>query len=84
MEEEIREILRDAAKKEVLEIEFGLLTIPESRCRQAMTAAFTQILDKMIESRVVLFDKDADTNAAKPMAARRRRGVAVPATCAIP
>jgi len=33
----------------VLEIEFGLLTIPESRLREALTAAFTQVLDKMID-----------------------------------
>jgi len=58
----------------VLEIDFGLLTIPESRRRQAMIAAFTQILDKMIESRVASFDKDAGTHAARLMAARRRRG----------
>ena len=58
----------------VLEIEFGLLTIPESRGREAMTAAFAQILDKMIESRVAWFDKDAGTHAAKLLAARRRRG----------
>ena len=57
-----------------LEIEFGLLTIPESRRREAVTAAFTQVLDKMIESRVASFDKDAGTHAAKLMAARRRPG----------
>jgi predicted nucleic acid-binding protein len=57
----------------VLEIEFGLLTIPESRRREAMKAAFVQILDKMIESRVASFDKDAGTHAAK-LAARKRRG----------
>jgi hypothetical protein len=39
-----------------------------------MIAAYTQILDKMIESRVAWFDKDAGSEAAKLMAARRRRG----------
>jgi hypothetical protein len=58
----------------VLEVEFGLLTIPESRRREAMAAAFTQILDRVIESRVAPFDKDAGAHAAKLMAARRRRG----------
>jgi predicted nucleic acid-binding protein len=58
----------------VLEIEFGLLTIPESRRREAMKVAFAQILDKMIESRVASFDKDAGSCAAKLMAARKRRG----------
>jgi predicted nucleic acid-binding protein len=38
-----------------------------------MTTAFRQILDKMIESRVAAFDKDAGAHAAKLMAARRRR-----------
>jgi len=39
-----------------------------------MTAAFTQISDQMIESRVASFGKDAGTRAVKLMAARRRRG----------
>jgi hypothetical protein len=41
----------------VLEIEFGLLTISESRGHETVTAAFTQVLDKMIGSRVASFDK---------------------------
>ena len=39
-----------------------------------MKVAFAQILDKMIESRVASFDKDAGSCAAKLMAARKRRG----------
>jgi hypothetical protein len=66
----------------VLEIEFRPLTIPESRRREAVTAAFTQVLDQMIESRVAWFDKDAGAHAAKRM--RREDLVAVPASYAMP
>jgi predicted nucleic acid-binding protein len=58
----------------VLEIEFGLLAIPESRRSKAVKETFAQMLDQIIESRVAPFDSDAGTHAAKLMAARKRRG----------
>ena len=58
----------------VLEIQFGLLTVPESRRREAMKAAFAQILEKSIESRVAAFDKDAGFHAARLIAARKTSG----------
>jgi hypothetical protein len=47
-----------------------------------MTTAFRQILDKMIESRVAAFDKDAGRTLQNSW--RREDVAAVPATCAIP
>ena len=52
----------------------GLLTLPESRRREALKAAFAQILEKSIESRVAAFDKDAGFHAARLIAARKTSG----------
>lgn len=58
----------------VLEIEFGLLTLPESRRRELMKAAFKQILQEKIDWRVAPFDKEAGFHAAALMAARKSDG----------
>src|SRR5882672_5149429 len=60
----------------VLEVEYGILSLPKSRRREALSAAFKQVMEKVIDMRVAPFDREAGVQAAKLMAARKQRGQA--------
>lgn len=58
----------------VMEIRFGLQTMPTSRRREMMTKAFELMLETKIEGRIAPFDTDAGLRAADLMASRKLRG----------
>ena|SRR5579864_7400645 len=58
----------------VMEIEFGLETIPLGRRRQAMKKLFQEVLDRKIEDRIAPFDMAAASQAALLMASRKQKG----------
>jgi len=58
----------------VLEVRFGLQTLPAGRRRTALTGAFDTMMRQVIEGRVFAFDAAAAEHAGDLMADRRRRG----------
>jgi len=58
----------------VFEIRFGLHAMPAGKRRAQRTAAFDQILAKVIEERIATFDSAAAEQAAELAAERRRTG----------
>jgi toxin FitB len=58
----------------VLEIRFGLLTMPEGRRRAKFEQAFDGLLQQDLEGRIAAFDLVAAEAAATLAAARQRKG----------
>ena len=58
----------------LMEIHFGLQTMPLGRRRQGFTKSFEQLLQSEIEWRIAPFDTDAARHAADLMAVRKRNG----------
>src|SRR5580658_8574824 len=58
----------------VMEIHFGLQTVPKGRRQNALLASFELMLKSMIEGRVASFDAEAGVRAAELMAERKRAG----------
>jgi toxin FitB len=58
----------------VMEIRFGLQTMPKGRRQDALIRAFELMLKSMIEGRIASFDAEAGIHAAELMAQRKRRG----------
>jgi predicted nucleic acid-binding protein len=58
----------------VMEIHFGLQTMPLGRHRQGFRKSFEQLLQSEIEGRIAPFDTDAARHAADLMAVRKRKG----------
>jgi len=58
----------------VMEIRFGLQTMPKGRRQEALIRAFEVMLKSMIEGRIASFDAEAGIQAAELMAQRKRRG----------
>jgi hypothetical protein len=58
----------------IMEIRFGLLTMPKSRRQDGLVRSFDLMLKNMIEGRIASFDAEAGTHAAELMAQRKRRG----------
>jgi len=58
----------------VLEIRFGLASMPMGKRRGALAAAFERVLADKIEGRVAPFDAAAAQHAADLMALRQKRG----------
>lgn len=58
----------------VMEIRFGLQTIPPGRRQRALLASFELMLKSIIEGRVASFDAEAAAHAASLMAQRQRKG----------
>jgi toxin FitB len=58
----------------VMEIRFGLQTMPKGRRRDALIRAFEVMLKSMIEGRIASFDTEAGIRAAELMAQRKRKG----------
>ncbi len=58
----------------VLEIRFGLLTMPEGRRRAKFEQAFTGLLEQDLEGRIAPFDLAAAEAAAALAAERQRKG----------
>jgi len=58
----------------VMEIHFGLHTMPASRKRIALTNALARLLDEKIEGRIASFDAAAAEEAAELMARRKAKG----------
>jgi predicted nucleic acid-binding protein len=58
----------------VMEIRFGLQTMPKGRRQDALIRAFEMMLKGMIEGRIVSFDAEAGIQAAELMAQRKRKG----------
>jgi hypothetical protein len=58
----------------VMEIRFGLQTMPKGRRQDALIRAFGLMLKSMIEGRIASFDAEAGSQAAELMAQRKRRG----------
>src|SRR5260370_36562495 len=58
----------------VVEIHFGLQTMPLGRRRQGFTKSFEQLLQSEIEGRIAPFDTDAARHPADLMAGRKRKG----------
>jgi predicted nucleic acid-binding protein len=58
----------------VLEIQFGLSTMPAGRRRTSRVSAFQSLLDDMLEGRIATFDRGAAEAAAELMAARKTAG----------
>jgi hypothetical protein len=58
----------------VMEIRFGLQTMPGGRRREMMTKSFETVLEKKIEGRVAPFDTAAGERAAFLMASRKTKG----------
>jgi predicted nucleic acid-binding protein len=58
----------------VMEIRFGLQTMPKGRRQDALIGAFEMMLKSMIEGRIASFDAEAGMQAAELMAQRKRKG----------
>jgi len=58
----------------VMEIRFGLQTMPKGRRQEALIRAFDLMLKSMIEGRIASFDAEAGTQAEELMAQRKRKG----------
>lgn len=58
----------------VMEIRFGLQTMPKGRRQEALIRAFDLMLKSMIEGRIASFDAEAGMQAAELMAQRKRKG----------
>jgi predicted nucleic acid-binding protein len=58
----------------LMEIRFGLLTMPKGRRQNALISAFDLMLKTMIEGRIASFDAEAGLHAADLMAQRKRNG----------
>ena len=58
----------------VMEIRFGLQTMPKGRRQDALVRAFEMMLESMIEGRIASFDAEAGIQAAELMAQRKRKG----------
>jgi predicted nucleic acid-binding protein len=58
----------------VMEIRFGLQTMPKGRRQGALIRAFEMMLKSMIEGRIASFDAEAGIQAAELMAQRKRKG----------
>lgn len=58
----------------VMEIRFGLQTMPTGRRQEALIRAFELMLKSMIEGRIASFDAEAGLHAAQLMAQRKRKG----------
>jgi predicted nucleic acid-binding protein len=58
----------------VMEIRFGLQTMPKGRRQNALIRAFELMLKGMIEGRIASFDAEAGMQAAELMAQRKRKG----------
>ena len=58
----------------VMEIRFGLQTMPKGRRREAWIRAFDVMLNSMIEGRIASLDAEAGIQAAELMAQRKRKG----------
>ena len=58
----------------VMEIRFGLQTMPKGRRQDALLRLFEQLLKNMIEERIASFDADAGIHAAELMVQRKRVG----------
>ncbi|MGB7284653.1 MAG: type II toxin-antitoxin system VapC family toxin [Candidatus Acidiferrum sp.] len=58
----------------VMEIRFGLETMPKGRRQRALLASFELMLKSMIEARIASFDAEAGIHAAALMAQRKRKG----------
>jgi toxin FitB len=57
----------------VMEIRFGLETMPKGRRQRALLASFELMLKSMIEGRIAAFDAEAGIHAAEVMAQRKRK-----------
>jgi predicted nucleic acid-binding protein len=58
----------------VMEIRFGLQTMPKGRRQEGLIRAFELMLKSMIEGRIASFDAEAGMQAAELMAQRERIG----------
>jgi len=58
----------------LFEARLGLALLPRGRRRQALEAAFAQLLEEDLEDRVLAFDSAAATEAASLAAVRQRAG----------
>lgn len=58
----------------VMEVRFGLQTMPKGRRQDALIRAFELMLKSMIEGRIASFDAEAGIQAAELMAQRKRTG----------
>jgi hypothetical protein len=58
----------------VMEIRFGLLSMPHGRRQDALLKSFELMLKNMIEARIASFDADAGIHAAELMSQRKRAG----------
>jgi len=58
----------------VMEIRFGLQTMPSGRRQNALLRSFELMLKNMIEGRIASFDAEAGIQAAQLMAQRKRAG----------
>jgi toxin FitB len=58
----------------VMEIRFGLQTMPKGRRQEALIRAFELMLKSMIEGRIASLDTEAGMQAAELMAQRKRKG----------
>jgi predicted nucleic acid-binding protein len=58
----------------VMEIRFGLETMPKGRRQGALIRSFELMLKSMIEGRIASFDAEAGIHAAELMAQRKRVG----------
>lgn len=58
----------------VMEIRFGLETMPKGRRQRSLIASFELMLKSMIEGRIASFDAEAGMRAAEVMAQRKRKG----------
>ena len=58
----------------VMEIRFGLQTMPKGRRQEVLLRAFELMLKSMIEGRIASFDAEAGLHAAELMAQRKRKG----------
>ncbi len=58
----------------VMEIRFGLQSMPKGRRQGELIRAFEVMLKSMIEGRIASFDTEAGIRAAELMAQRKRKG----------
>jgi predicted nucleic acid-binding protein len=58
----------------VMEIRFGLQSMPKGRRQDALLSSFELMLRNMIEGRIASFDAEAGIHAAELMAQRKRLG----------
>jgi hypothetical protein len=57
----------------IMEIKFGLQTMPKGRRQDGLIRSFEVMLKSMIEGRIASFDAEAGTHAAELMAQRKRK-----------